>query len=63
MMTHNEAVERALAIWGDKAHSVAEILDGSESWRVWLSDLSGHTLDANGHTACHPECAKLEAKL
>lgn len=72
-MTVNEAYDRAVRIWG--AARVSSIIakgDGGAyisllppNPRPMASDTRGrnfiaHSIDANGHTTCHPDCATLE---
>lgn len=70
MMAANEALERAVAIWGrDRIISVQRREDGG----AWVSlvpagiasdtrarNYSAHLLDGNGHVTCHDDCKTLE---
>ena len=67
-----EAIERADKIWGvGRVHTIRlRKWDGGADVELHpvlhrASDTRGrnyvaHTLDGNGHTVCHPDCAQLE---
>lgn len=59
MMTQLEAADRAYKIWPDW-----ELLSKryDDTWWVAVGDAM-HILDGNGHTLCHPECARIEEKI
>jgi hypothetical protein len=65
-VTRNEAAERIKAIWGktwpdecllERPGYRNETVD----WYVRFGR-EFHSIDSNGHTTCHPECAQLEEK-
>lgn len=67
-MSNLLAQDRAEDIWGEGAvpQSVHRWRgfngEQNESWVVRLPNGSYHGFDGNGHTTCHPECAKLEVE-
>lgn len=63
MMTRNEAEARAKRIWGERVVRVSQFRPDGIYWDIELrDDKHQHVLDANGHTACHADCEKLEAR-
>jgi hypothetical protein len=61
MMTKNEAVERAARIWPKRVNVWRA--GNLERWMVETPDGRYHVMDENGHTKCHPDCARIEEKI
>lgn len=64
-LTRLEADERAKKIWGED--QVKEITLRSFAppgwWTIVLHNGTHHSLDGNGHTDCHADCAICESQV
>jgi hypothetical protein len=61
-MTPNEALERALKIWGADVLCNPVPHAPGEWYVVQSTNGMWHHLDGNGHTVCHEECSRREER-
>jgi hypothetical protein len=59
-LTRSEVSERAAKIWGEGTVLDLVYKTADDQWDVKLQDHTWHSIDGNGHTSCHPTCAKRE---